>query len=78
MPNSNYWIDYDGERFETNFVNGRRLSDLQMEVLAGTEPPSDIDIPLAGGHDAPTITIHVGPGHTLDITPVEVYRRDQE
>lgn len=77
MPNSNYWIDYDGARYETTWWHGRRLSDLQMDVLAGTAEPTDLEIQLAGDGDAPMLTVHVGPGHTLDIVPVEVYRRDQ-
>ena len=77
MPNSNYWIDYDGTRFETTFVHGQRVMALQTAVIAGTEPPTDIDIQLAGDGDAPTLTIHVDHTHTLHVTPVEVYRRDQ-
>jgi len=78
MPNGNYWVDYDGERYETSWLHGRKLTKLQVEVALGTKHPTDVDVPLAGGQDAGTVTIHVGPGHTLEVTPVEIYRRSQE
>jgi len=77
MPNSNYWVDYDGTRYETTWWHGRRLYDLQMRVLAGEAPPTNMRFQLAGDSDAPVLTVHVGPSHTLEIIPVEVFRPDQ-
>lgn len=77
MPNSNYWIDYDGVRYETTYWHGKRVSDLQMEVIAGTRPPTDIAIQLAGDGDAPMLTLHIGPERPLHVIPVEVFRPDQ-
>ena len=77
MPNSNYRIIYDGVEYETTYIHGRRVSDLQMRVLEGSEPPTDIEIQLAGDGDAPMLRLHVGTSHTLDVIPVEVFRPDQ-
>lgn len=78
MPNSNYWVEFEGRRVQATYLDGKELLRLQTDVVEGKEKPQFFNFFAAGVADGPEVAVFVGdPDRPLTVTNVETYRPDQ-